>query len=641
MLASLSKRANDYSIINDIDAFKQALDDDQAAMLAHRVSTRYRRGAIWHRLGQMDVERERFYILSNQYARSQYRASLSQSELANFDAVVRYSDSIIACAKAYGSGDKKAGFEQLKERNRLAHNILQRSGAIYEHLYFEQLNEEKLAQHADGYARFNAQPNADAPEPERSTPAIQDRPVSRTPRLDAQRINATLMDNPEQSYLQILGEPVKRESGSLRYPGGLIVTTQGASAGLWHDFGSGRGGAPIQAIEYAHGLSYKEALQEGAKLSGLSEAELVDPSSISNHRLQAKAGERVKQGEREQALRIEAARSLWAASIDAKGSLVEEYMATHRNIYDISNLEIRYLPIGASYQDFVKDKGSPSGFKTIEKTNKVGAMLIVSKDTNGQVMGVQRTYLDSNTANKSALFDNPKLSKGLIKHGALLQTGINGTLYIAEGAETAASVALADREASVMVSMSVSNMKNMVDSVRVLSPDTVILLKDNDGANAKSNQGFEASLNAFREAGFKVSVKMPAMLDSIVASAKPNTQPKTDWNDVLQYKGLNALRDEVGIAVPQAYEKPYFELLDQWRSFDKIVPDSVKDRSDIIALKGYMDAEHKTCRSIYNIYHTSDNTVERARNMNTPEMKGMQDNTEAKAKELEKTRKSL
>jgi hypothetical protein len=79
--------------------------------------------------------------------------------------------------------------------------------------------------------------------------------------------------------------------------------------------------------------------------------------------------------------------------------------------------------------------------KRQEKTNKIPAALIPVRNAQGELTGVQRIYLDANTAGKNTFMDNGKLSKGITQGSAgIIQVGQkNGRLYIAEGPETCAS----------------------------------------------------------------------------------------------------------------------------------------------------------------------------------------------------------
>jgi len=269
--------------------------------------------------------------------------------------------------------------------------------------------------------------------------------------------------------------------------------------------------------------------------------------------------------------------------------------------------------VGAKWSDYVYHQNEnlnlKEKYKLIVKPNKVPAMVIASTDKDGKVVGVQRTYLDPYTANKHASFSNPKLSKGIIKNGAVLQVGNNKKVYIAEGIETAASVALADPKATVIVSMSISNMHNMVAKAKSFSPQEVILLKDNDGANTKIDATFNKAVTAFKQAGFKVTVKEPQMLSRIVTE-KGSRAAKTDWNDIIQDKGLNGLRRDLDLPVPERYATGFLKRLDTWKKLANQIPNFAKNQENAKLLRSYIDAEYKNAKHLLKCWNLAKNDKE-------------------------------
>jgi hypothetical protein len=379
----------------------------------------------------------------------------------------------------------------------------------------------------------------------------------------------------------------------LRWSGGLIVTLTGTNAGKWYDFGQDKGGLPIQAIMHNQGLSYVDALKEGARISHLTDSEATEDNA-SQRPVQQKA----PQEDKEQAYRIESAKSIWNATVSAENTLVEEYMAVHRHVYDISQTELRLLPVGAKWINYVEDGNNKGVYIREEKINKVPAMVLSSMDKDNKVVDVQRTYLDPRTANKNTYFDNPKLSKGSIKNGAVLQAGNNGIVYIAEGIETGASIALADKNATVLISMSVGNMQNMVDKIKAHNPKEVIILKDNDGVNAKSDVGFNKAVEAYKQAGFDVIIKEPEMLERIVKAQGKGA--KTDWNDVIQENGLYCLCDDLGLPEPKANRNYLVRLYNAKNPKVRIAADSPEAKRVI----NYVMLENKSVRGVYKSQHS-------------------------------------
>lgn len=342
--------------------------------------------------------------------------------------------------------------------------------------------------------------------------------------FNAEHINGLLIANPEETYRAIFGEPKKMTAKEMRYSGGLIVSLKGAKAGCWYDFAAGEGGSPLQAIMKERGLDFKEALKEGASLAG---------SSGSLQRIYVAKPRDVAQEFRDEKNRLLSAKSIVNASILAKGTLAETYLKRHRGIETIANLNVRLFPKGAPWKTFDEEGNCE------HKINKIPALVLAAHNEKGEVTGVQRIYLDEKTGGKNTFMDTVKLSKGKIEGSAgILQKGIlNGQVYLAEGIETGASIAMANPKATVLVSFGISNLKNLSELVKRFKPIEVIIAADNDlKAQTISLKETKKAQAILSESGLHVTIKMPPSL--------PNKQ-KTDWNDVHREKGLHGLKNEL------------------------------------------------------------------------------------------------
>lgn len=660
----------------------------QAKQLAGEICEQYKKGLVYHKLQSFDIDTAVFYRHATAYQRDQYRLNLNSDERQYHDVVIDYADKVVAVAKAYRAGDKDSkalGNALIIERDKLAYQIAQSPSLYQEALLFEQVKLDKLDQHVERFCRtqLNSVPgpaaNNDAitsdmtlasydqfdlsdsfnssdasyaeylagidaqqtaiensfaiEVPGKVKQFVQRERSSQGTRWNVDRISEALLSNIEQTYIDIFGEPKKKTAKEMRWSGGLIVTLQGNNAGQWYDFATENGGFPLQAITYQKGYAFKDALEEGARIAGLSDSEAKeDDLQAVIDRRQAQQAQRQRIAEIERQQKQESAQSIWMATVPVTGSVVDDYMAIHRNVYDISNTQLRLLPAGAKWVDYVEDKAHKGEYQRVEKINRIPAMVIASTDIDGNVVGVQRTYLDPKTANKSKSFATPKLSKGSIKNGAVLQVGNNGTLYIGEGIETVASAALADKDASAMVSMSVSNLKNMLEKVKSLNPERVVFLKDNDGIHAKTDEAFNKAIAAYQDQSFEVIVKTPQMLDRI--AEEKGDKAKTDWNDVIQDKGLNGLRKELGLSYPDKYPREYLQRLDEWQKFDNIIPDRVKHYPHVKALADYMALEHKTCRNLYAMKMKASSKEEWLALCDNPYTNNLKSQTTEKAKAL-------
>ena len=167
-------------------------------------------------------------------------------------------------------------------------------------------------------------------------------------------------------------------------------------------------------------------------------------------------------------------------------------------------------------------------------------MIIPATNHKGEVTGVQRIYLDEKTAAKNTFMANPKLSKGLIDGSAgVIQKGIkNGRLYLAEGPETAMTIANADQKATVVTSFGLGNMGNLKRLIKSLNPSEIIIAGDNDSNKNIKTQTRE-QVKTFCEDGFKTRAIFPKEIQG---------QSKTDWNDVLQKFSLDEVKKQISEA---------------------------------------------------------------------------------------------
>lgn len=345
-----------------------------------------------------------------------------------------------------------------------------------------------------------------------------------SPKIDAATVNDMLMANPESTYRAIFGEPKSTTSSVMNYPGGLKVTIKGSKSGLWNHFAEMKGGAPIQAIMYARQVDFKEALRIGAELAG---------SHDYFYLTSVKPIERQRNQEASDVLKQRSAQSIWNGAKPIANSLAEIYLKKHRGISDHSNLQdVRFWPVGSKW-----DKLNEAG-ELVREVNKIPVWVIAARNSQMEITAVQRVYLDNNTGNKNQFMKAAKLSCGVIKGSAgVIQKGApNGRVYIAEGPETAASIAIADPKASVLVSFSVSNMHNLAELVKRFKPSEVIIAADNDGQAAHTKNTTEKAAEVLNKAQLNTRVIYPDAL---------NGRDKTDWNDVLKHQGIAAVKEQL------------------------------------------------------------------------------------------------
>jgi hypothetical protein len=342
---------------------------------------------------------------------------------------------------------------------------------------------------------------------------------------DAAKITETLIANPIETYRAIFGEPKKITSREMRYSGGLIVSLKGSKAGSWYDFSEGCGGSPLSALMKERGILFQDALKEGAVIAGISGLTSVLPM-----KREKKLGEL-----REEKNKIISAKSILKGSMPISGTLAEKYLKEHRGIEHPEQLNVLYWPKGALWKA-IDDNGT-----LYDKINKIPALLIAAKNKQGEITGVQRIYLDEKNAKKNTFMENAKLSKGRIEGSAgVLQTGEKrSTLYLAEGPETGATIAMANPQATVLVSFGLSNLKNLGALIKSFYPSEVIIAGDNDLSSKNSTEKItEEAKEALMGAGIGVKIITPQNLLG---------RKKTDWNDVHCSQGLNQVKQQLGL----------------------------------------------------------------------------------------------
>ncbi|AMP92954.1 toprim domain-containing protein [Legionella pneumophila] len=240
---------------------------------------------------------------------------------------------------------------------------------------------------------------------------------------------------------------------------------------------------------------------------------------------------------------IKLANDLWTRSIPLKGTPAERYIVGTRKI-----------PAGVAEQLQIKSLKGPIGIWEFDK-NKPYEDYVVAPVYNldDELVGLQIIQIDPN-GNKATNSENLRFScKKYLGETNPLREGkaavINqkdnvDVVFIAEGVETAASVASLDevrKNYSVLASMGVSELPSTLAYVKTHYPPgaTVVLLKDHDDPIAKpqANLEFEKACKALVLAGYKVIVKEPPTLND-------------DWNDVLVRGGVELLTRQFNLDNP-------------------------------------------------------------------------------------------
>lgn len=240
---------------------------------------------------------------------------------------------------------------------------------------------------------------------------------------------------------------------------------------------------------------------------------------------------------------IKLANDLWKRSVPLKGTPGERYVVGTRKI-----------PAGVAEKLQIRSLKGPIGIWEFDK-NKPYEDYVVAPVYNldDELVGIQIIQIDPNGKKatnpenshffcKRYLGETNPLREG--KAAVINKTDNVDVVFIAEGVETAASVASLDEvrnNYSVLASMGVSELPSTLAYVKTHYPPgaTVVLLKDYDDpvANPLPNLEFEKACKALVFAGYKVIVKEPPTLND-------------DWNDVLVRGGVELLTRQFNLDNP-------------------------------------------------------------------------------------------
>ncbi|MBX9703478.1 MAG: toprim domain-containing protein [Silvanigrellaceae bacterium] len=333
---------------------------------------------------------------------------------------------------------------------------------------------------------------------------------------DIKLLTSVLNSKAEAFVTSLMGAPDRFENGQLRYgsnKGSLIVTVNGNKQGLWFDHQTGEGGNLFQLIQKHENCGFKEALDYAGNYLNLTREQksfdTIDLSDISD-----------KLDEKKQKS-IRYARQLANASIPIKGTLGDTYLAKVRGVdTSVCSDSVRFI----------------ASIKEPETGEYHPALLLLGKNLKGQVQGVQAVFLDKEGQKLNC--EEPKRSYGVMK-GAAVPVHFGGNIYaLSEGAETALSIAAANKNLTVFASL--GSMTNVSAIDFKPQNNTFIIFADHDKEHKNPRINKEARLKITKAAdellnkGFNVFI------------CKPKEAGK-DFNDLLREKGITGVAEEMNL----------------------------------------------------------------------------------------------
>jgi ATP-dependent exoDNAse (exonuclease V) alpha subunit len=396
---------------------------------------------------------------------------------------------------------------------------------------------DKLQQHL---AKLSQQitPNAESIQSsQKNTPPFIKSVTSPQQRVDMTALNDALNSRAREVALRYLGEPRRQDGKTLYYgdkKGSLIVTLSGKHTGKWKDWATGEGGSMLNLMQYALKTSdFKEVLQEARQFLGdssLYQSQKPNKTAIAQDSLA------------EDRKRAQHVAAILKDAIPIPNTLADHYLRETREIKgEIHQDTFRFHP---QLKNWVTQSSHP-------------ALLVLARDPENKVVGLQAIFLDSE-GKKAALGHAAKLSRGAISGGAIVHQGKpGGIIALAEGPETALSVATAQPDWTVYTTYGVSNFA----SVALKSNAShIIICADNDGENSGTAKSVQATVKKLAEKDIYVEVVMPE---------KQDNQEKWDFNDALKTSGADNVRKLMDEAIEHDYPNNYLKIA--YASFKKTV----------------------------------------------------------------------
>ena len=536
----------------------------------------YEQKANWKELSQ----------LARSYEQAQFVKGLTAKERSAYELVSRYSQARVDTAKCWSQVfDLKAkGRPQLATVLTHAKNFTQkRDGLAYQLVlnqtavapFIEKVKcsvsdiKKQAKRHLEGQAKAQGKMVSQKVPKAVAMPVASAAPVGREKiiaRLDADTVNQALVSQGEDFYRLVLGEGGKRSSGQLRFgqKGSLSVALTGSHAGSWHSFETDEGGYHLQLLmntTHGWGLTFKEALHEGARLAGVSPEQIVIPDKVlKQHAEKAQAKKTVLEkidAEKIQA-RIAAARYYWRSAQPIAGTLGEKYLSEIRKIPgDVSAFSaFRFHPR-------IKDRDSGRYYPGI---------VVAAVNQQRELSATQTILLgpDGNKAAKAYGLSVIKRSRGVVKGAAVLihKGKVDGQqqVVIAEGPETASSLISALPDAHIYVTLgNSSNAKELHWLSEKHGTKQFYFAADNDGINSQSIDKLkDVAANLKYEHGIDCYMAKPSLPGK-------GLNDKIDFNDVLIEQGKTGVKKQVAhfdkIFVPERQK-----LIDEKTIDDSFIP---------------------------------------------------------------------
>lgn len=282
----------------------------------------------------------------------------------------------------------------------------------------------------------------------------------------------------------------------------LAIHLRGDKAGVWHDFATGEAGDALDLVAATRFRGdLKGALEWAREWLGIGDGRPLPPP-VRRAPERAAATEAAEQAERR--------RKALALFLSGKEGIGSTPVADYLTGRGIILAELGRVPRALRWHPEVWCR---------EAGGSLPAMLAAITDCAGQHVATHRTWLarDDAGAWRKAPLRDPKMTLGSYAGGFIpLWRGVSGkplrdappgeAVAIAEGIETALSVALACPEFRVLASVALPNMARLVLPATVAR---VVLCRDNDDHNPKAGELLMRAAERFAAEGREVRIACP------------------------------------------------------------------------------------------------------------------------------------
>lgn len=538
---------------------------------------------------------------------AQRREGLSKAELKAMDHVIAYQKSRIESGKAWSHifAEKDKGetidkitmnkaFDLNQARNQLAYTMFYNLKDYTPYFKDIKIKIDDLEKHALSHSKILQKERKIVSAQHKSE--LHRKAVQTATAFDKEKgqwryesVSRALSNMGVEFYERILDMKGKREGAhSLRFGQGhaLVYSYSGDKAGSWHSFASGEGGGALQLLmsaQHGWGLSYQDALKEGARIAGLS------PDAVSTYKV-PKAKKLIDYDQKhtkEQLKKIKSAQYYYQSAQPIEGTLGEKYLRQHRHIIG----DIKHVRFHPKIKDVQYDKQTNQ-----KKVSYHPGIVVASFNDKGEMTASQTTLLDPKTANKTSSHSVGvvKRSRGVVKGSAVpVQLGTSNKIILAEGLETALSLTQVEKEANIYVTL--GNIKN-AESLTWLcdkhqTKDLYFAADFDPQTNHTNVKAIETMAKSFKEHNqITTHIAQPHLKDS--------PEEKCDFNDVLQKYGIDEVNKQLGAWKSIHIEKPEVYLSKE----------DLKDRvrqalNDDPKLKAYIDdlsTQRKSIRKEHN-----------------------------------------